>query len=79
MQTAQLDTVLSKQTPPGRILSYQPRHALGVLRRLQGDYAEALRQHEASLTVVQPGARYELHRARVRTEIGLDLDRAGSQ
>ena len=70
---AQLETVLSKQTPPGRILSYQPRYALGVLRRLQGDYAEALRQHEVSLTVVQPGARYELHRARVHTEIGLDL------
>jgi serine/threonine-protein kinase len=71
--TAQLAAILSKQTPPGRILSYQPHHALGVVRRLQGDFAAALHEHETSLSVVQPGARHDLHRARVRTEIGLDL------
>lgn len=74
---SELDAIVSMQLPPNRILSYQPHLASGVLKRLQGDYTAALGEHEASLTAVQPGPRYELHRVRVRTEIGLDLAALG--
>jgi len=49
------------------------RHALGVAKRLRGDYEDALRIQQQSLESMDESTRFDPTRMNVLTEIGLNL------
>jgi tetratricopeptide (TPR) repeat protein len=58
---------------PGDAMTARLRHALGVAKRLRGEYREALRAQQQALDSIDAQATFDPTRMNVLTEIKLNL------